>query len=199
MERVESAVKSAMPDPFADGLPTLNASRLCLRQLGDRDVPGLQAIFGDPEYLRYWSHGPLEGLEAATDYLDRIVSGWRDRTFFQWGIEEMASRQLVGTVTLGSWDHANRHAEIGFILRPSHTGLGLASEAVRTALVFGFGPMGLHRVEADVDPENEASVRLLERIGFQREGLLRDRWFTFFGEWKDSLILGLLADEVTPP
>lgn len=195
----ERGVKSAMPDPFIDGMPTLGAPRLRLRQLGDADVPALQSIFGDPVHLRYWSHGPLADLEAATDYLNGIQSGWRERTFFQWGIEETGSRQLVGTVTLGSWDRTNRHAGIGFIVHPDRQGLGLATEAVRRVLAFGFGPMGLHRVEADVDPENEASMRLLERIGFQREGLLRDRWFTFFGEWKDSLILGLLAGEVTPP
>ena len=76
-------------------------------------------------------------------------------------------------------------------------GRGLASEAVRASLAFAFGPMDLHRVEADVDPDNEDSLRLLERIGFKREGLLRERWFTF-GTWKDTVLLGLLAGDVRP-
>ena len=54
--------------------------------------------------------------------------------------------------------------------------------------------MGLHRVEADVDPENAGSIRLLERLGFRREGLFRERWFTF-GSWKDSAMFGLLLSE----
>jgi RimJ/RimL family protein N-acetyltransferase len=56
--------------------------------------------------------------------------------------------------------------------------------------------MALHRVEADVDPENGASIRLLERLGFQREGYFRERWFTF-GSWKDSAMYGLLASDLT--
>ena len=90
----------------------------------------------------------------------------------------------------------NRHAEIGFILAREHWGKGFAQEAVRRVLAFGFGDMGLHRVEADVDPANEASLALLEKLGFRREGYLHERWFTF-GAWKDSVILGLLADGLT--
>ena len=184
-----------MDDLFAHGLPTLNASRLRLRQLDASDVSSLLVLFGDAEALQYWSHGPLADLGAARGYLDGITSGWRDRAFFQWGIEEAESHRLVGTVTLGSWDRGNRRAEIGFILHPAYHGRGLATEAVRTALDFGFGPMNLHRVEADVDPANERSLRLLERLGFQREGLLRQRWFTF-GTWKDTVLLGLLAEDI---
>ena len=186
------------PDPFTEGLPTLGSDRIALRQLGGEDVPALRLIFGDPEHLKYWSHGPLSDLEAARTYLDGISSGWRDRTLFQWGIEERGSRQVVGTVTLAGWDPGNRRAEIGFILHPSRLGRGLATEAVRTALRFAFGPMNLHRVEADVDPDNAGSLRLLERLGFQREGYLRDRWFTF-GTWKDTVLLGLLAEDFASP
>ena len=188
---MESAVKSGMTDPFADGLPTLRAPRLRLRQPVAADAPDVLAVFGDAHALRYWSHGPLADLDAARAYLDDIQSGWRERTLFQWAIADLETDRLLGTVTLTSWDRTNRHAEIGFILHPTAQGRGLATEAVRTALAFSFGPMGLHRVEADVHPENDASLQLLERIGFEREGYLRERWCVF-GVWEDSVILGLL-------
>lgn len=181
-------------DPFADGLPTLDGERVRLRQPREGDLPDLLAVFGDAETLRYWSHGPLDTLAAARTYFEGIEEGLRDRALFQWAVTEPAADRLVGTVTLVGWDRDHRRAEIGFILHPSRWGRGLASDAVRTALRFGFGPMGLHRVEADVDPENAASLRLLERLGFQCEGTLRQRWFTF-GTWKDSVVLGLLAAE----
>ena len=101
---------------------------------------------------------------------------------------------MMGTVTLAGRDRDNRRAEIGFILAREFWGRGLATEAVRRALAFAFGEMDLHRVEADVDPANEASLILLERLGFRREGVLRDRWFTF-GSWKDSVMLGVLAGD----
>jgi RimJ/RimL family protein N-acetyltransferase len=185
-------------DLFANGLPTLDSERLRLRHPLPSDASALLDVFSDADALRYWSHGPLADLDAARTYLADMETGWRDRRSFRWAITDRESDRLIGTVTLMSWSQDNRRAEIGFILHPTHHGRGLASEAVRTALAFGFGPMNLHRVEADVDPENTGSLRLLERIGFQREGHLRQRWFTF-GTWKDTVLLGLLASEITSP
>ncbi len=183
-----------LPDPFADGLPRLDGARVRLRQPTEADVPDLFAIFGDAETLRYWSHGPLADLDAAQRYYDGIVSGLERRALFQWAVTVPAADRLVGTVTLADWDRANQRCEIGFILHPSYWGRGLASDAVRTVLGWAFGPMGLHRVEADVEPPNTASLRLLERLGFQREGYFRERWRTR-GVWTDSVMLGLLASD----
>lgn len=182
-------------DPFADGLPTLDGTRVGLRQPVAADVPDLFAIFGDAETLRYWSHGPLADLAAARAYYDGIVAGLERRDLFQWAVTVPADDRLIGTVTLVDWDRANRRAEIGFILHPSHWGRGLASDAVQTVLGWAFGPMGLHRVEADVEPPNTASLNLLERLGFEREGYFRDRWWTR-ERWTDSIMLGLLADDL---
>ena len=182
-------------DPFADGLPTLDGARVRLRAARPGDVPDLLAVFGDARALRYWSHGPLPDLAAARTYYDGMVSGLAERRLFQWAVTLPADDRLVGTVTLVNWDRANRRAEIGFIVRPSHQGRGLAADAVRAVLAWAFGPMGLHRVEADVEPPNAASLALLERLGFRREGLFRERWWTR-GRWTDSVMLGLLASDV---
>ena len=179
------------PDPFADGLPTLDGDRVRLRAPRASDAADVLAVFGDAGHLRYWSHGPLADLDAARAYVEGIGAGWRERRLFQWAVTAGDDR-LVGTVTFVDWDREHRRAEVGFIVHPAHVGRGLATDAVRTALRFAFGRMDLWRVEADVDPENAGSLRLLERLGFRREGVLRDRWFTF-GTWKDTVLLGLLA------
>ncbi|MDT0632126.1 GNAT family N-acetyltransferase [Rubrivirga sp. S365] len=183
------------PDPFADGLPPLDGDRVRLRAPRPADAADVLAVFGDAGHLRYWSHGPLADLDAARAYVDGIGAGWRERRLFQWAVTEPPDDRLVGTVTLVDWDREHRRAEVGFILHPAYAGRGLATDAVRTALRFAVGAMDLHRVEADVDPENAASLRLLERLGFRREGVLRERWFTF-GTWKDSVVLGLLAADL---
>ena len=185
---------TAESDPFEGGLPVLHGRRVRLRPPVAADVPDLFSIFGDAETLRYWSHGPLADLAAAERYYQGMVSGLRDRALFQWAVTLPDEDRLVGTVTLVDWDRANRRAEIGFILHPSRQGRGLASDAVREVLTWAFGPMDLHRVEADVEPPNTASLRLLERVGFQREGLFRERWWTR-GRWTDSVMLGLLAGD----
>ena len=188
---------SPPPDPFADGLPTLDGARVRLRAVRPADDPDLLAVFGDADHLRYWSHGPLADLDAARQYREQIAAGTAERAFFQWAVTEPPDDRLVGTVTLASWDRANRRAEVGFIVRPDRAGRGLASDAVRTALRFARDGLGLHRVEADVDPDNAGSIRLLERLGFRHEGRLRERWFTF-GSWKDTAMYGLLLDGWAP-
>ncbi|MFN2369802.1 MAG: GNAT family N-acetyltransferase, partial [Candidatus Krumholzibacteriia bacterium] len=85
-------------------------------------------------------------------------------------------------------------AELGYGLRADAWGQGYAAEAVGELLRFGFTELALHRVEADVDPRNEASVRLLERLGFTREGLLRERWIVE-EEISDAAFYGLLRRE----
>jgi RimJ/RimL family protein N-acetyltransferase len=180
------------PDPFDERLPVLDTERLRLRHPCSQDVDALFAIFGDPVPMRYWSHEPIDDLDAARDYLRDIDEGFEKRTLFQWAVTERhGDNQLIGTVTLTTWDRVNRHAEVGFVLHPAYWGKGYASEAVCTVLAFGFDAMDLHRVEAELDPRNGASARLLERLGFRYEGLFRQRWY-LYDEWCDSAFYGLL-------
>ena len=197
----------AAPDPFAGGLPVLDgvarggtAPRVRLRPLrqpgtdGGTDLDALFVAFSDPETLRYWSHEPFATREQAAEYLAGIDAGSAGGSLFQWAIADAATDALLGTLTLYAWDRTHRRAEIGFLLGRAHWGRGLASEALRTALTFAFGPMNLHRIEADVDPDNAASLALLARLGFREEGRLAERWFTF-GAWHDTILLGLLASD----
>lgn len=186
------------PDPFEDGLPTLEAARLVLRMPRRDEAEGVLHVFGDADLLAFWGHAPLPDLAAARAYLDDIYSGCEKRTLFQWAIAERSSDALMGTVTLWKWDRHNHHAEIGYIIRPEYQGRGLAAEAVGALLRFGFGTLGLHRVEADTDPRNAASIRLLERLGFRQEGLFRERWLVD-GAWLDSAMFGLLHADFRDP
>lgn len=160
---------------------------------GGHDLDALFALFSDADALRYWSHGPLETRDDARIYLAR-----GDGSVLSWAVADAATDALVGRVTLHHWDRDNRRAEVGFIVARSQWGRGVASEAVRAVLGYGFGALGLHRVEADVHPDNAGSLALLARVGFQREGVLRERWFTY-GAWSDSVVLGLLARDYDPP
>lgn len=181
-------------DPFGDKLPVLETERLRLRHPRKEDVDELFVVFSDPAAMCYWSHEPWTDLEVAQKYLADINSGFEERTLFQWAITFAEEDRLIGTVTLLNWDKTNRHVEVGFMLSRKRWGKGLATEAVRAVLHFAFEHMNVHRVEAELDPRNEASARLLERLGFKYEGLLRERWF-LYNEWSDSALYGLLRRE----
>ena len=185
-------------DPFGSGLPTLRGARVTLRMPTASDAPDVLRVFGDSDNVRYWSHGPMADLAEAERYVAAIHDGWRDRSLFQWAVTLPPDGRLVGTVTLNGWAPEHRRAEIGFILRRDLHGQGIARDAVETVLAFADGPMALHRVEADVDPDNAASLALLARLGFEQEGYARRRWFTY-GTWKDSVLLARLAPDASPP
>jgi len=181
----------------ADRLPTLDTERLRLRWLEERDVDALYEIFGDPAVIRYWSSPALTDRKAAARLLQEIRDYAVQGTLYQWGVALRNGDQVIGTVTLAWINREHRRADVGFALAASAWGQGYATEAVARLIKYAFDDMELHRLGADVDPRNERSIRLLERLGFQREGLLRERYH-LAGEVQDSLILGLLRREYSP-
>lgn len=174
-----------------DRLPTLDAERVRLRWLTEADVPALFEIFSDREVARYWSSPALTDPAGAETLVNEIHDYFRQGTLFQWGVADRETDAILGTCTLASIDRQSRRAEIGFALGRRHWGRGYISEALTLLLRHAFGAMNLHRIEADVDPRNAASLKVLERLGFQREGHLRERWIVG-GEISDSLMYGLL-------
>jgi RimJ/RimL family protein N-acetyltransferase len=177
-----------------DTLPTLDAPRVRLRWLTDADVDALFAIFSDREMMRYWSTPAMQERAEAETLLARIRGHFADRTGFQWGVERKQDGRLLGTCTLFHVDAANRRAELGYALASAHWKQGYMGEALTALLDYAFGPVNLRRLEADVDPRNLNSLRILGRLGFRQEGLLRERW-DVAGDVQDSAVLGLLARE----
>lgn len=175
-------------------LPTLEGERVRLRSLAEPDVTALFAIFGDPVVTRYWSTPALHDEAAAAGLLAQIHDNIRTHKGFQWGIARRSDDSVIGTCTLYHPDFTQRRTEIGFALGRAHWGQGHASEAIRLAISYAFDVLRFRRIEADVDPRNEASLRALERAGFVREGYLRER-YEVGGEVQDSVYLGLLRSE----
>lgn len=193
----------------------LTTPRLALRPLRPRDAQALFEIYADPLAMRYWSTPPwttpqqaVERIEADAACLEegsalRLAlvprdgtEAPRDEAGVRGGAGEEAA-PLIGTVSLFAFDIASQRAEIGYMLAPRAWGRGLMHEALQALVAYAFGPLGLRRLEADIDPRNERSARVLERLGFVREGLLRERWMVA-GEVSDSALYGLLAREWAP-
>ncbi|MEX0733022.1 MAG: GNAT family N-acetyltransferase [Steroidobacteraceae bacterium] len=175
-----------------DSLPTIDASRVQLRWLTDKDIETLFAVFSDRRMMRYWSTPAMSDRAEAEAYLARIHEGFANKSLFQWGVERKEDGQVLGTCTLFHIDSANARAELGYCLGSAHWNKGYMREALSALVGFAFGKLKLRRLKADVDPRNENSLRILAKLGFQREGLLRERW-NVGGEIQDTAFLGLLA------
>ncbi|MDX2024484.1 MAG: GNAT family N-acetyltransferase [Deltaproteobacteria bacterium] len=183
---------------WEEAIPTIKYGDVELSRLTEGDVPALFEIFGHPEVMRYWSTPRLHDEAAAAALLNDIHEAFRTRQLFQWGVRIRGTAKVVGTCTLFNLDFAHRRAEIGFAVARREWRQGIATKATRALIEFAFERLDLHRLEADADPRNSASLRVLERHGFRREGHLRERYHQG-GEIQDALILGLLRREWDGP
>lgn len=179
-------------------LPVISTPRLVLRWISTDDVDGLYEIFSDPQVMRYWSTVPLANREAAAQLQSEIESGNKSDAMFKWGLALRDNNRVIGTTTLFNLNLDNGRAELGYALGRAHWGKGYMHEALQALLTHAFETMQLRRLEADVDPRNAASIRTLERLGFQREGFLRERWHVN-GEIQDAIFYGLLRREWRNP
>jgi len=173
---------------------TIPTPRLTLRFLNEADLPAIYAIFSHPEVMRYWSYPPWTDRSQAQQWLIDIQEGYRTGNALQLGIERRADQALVGTCTLFQFHVANRRAEIGYALGRPYWKLGYMHETLQALLRYAFQTLDLNRLEVDIDPRNHASANVLDRLGFQKEGHLRERWIVN-GEVSDTWLYGLLRRE----
>ena len=181
----------------SNSLPVIKTPRLVLRWISEDDVDSLYEIFCDPQVMRYWSNTPLPDREDAAAMQREIAAGNLNDTHWKWGLAIRDSNKLIGTCTLFNLNLDNGRAEIGYAMARAYWGKGYMNEALTAFVKHAFEVVQLRRLEADVDPRNTASIRTLERLGFQREGHLRERWHVG-GELQDALFYGLLKREWEP-
>lgn len=179
----------------------LSTPRLALRPLDERDTDAHYAMFSDPAVTRYWSSEPWTDREQAVQAIARIRAAHADGSELRLGIVLRATGELVGNCALHHFVDASRRCELGYALGSAHWGQGYASEALHALLAHGFAALDLNRVEADIDPANIASGRVLEKLGFRKEGYMPERWIVH-GEPADTVNYGLLRrywDAAQPP
>ncbi|MFN3931283.1 MAG: GNAT family N-acetyltransferase [Brevundimonas sp.] len=154
--------------------------RLTLRSARPDDLAAMHAVLSDPRATRWWSTPPHETVEQTRIWLRGMIANGPDQPDF------VIERDGVVIGKAGFF----QLPEVGYILHPDHWGQGFAGEAVAAAIDHVFATRDLDDLIADVDPENAASIRLLERLGFVRTGSAERTW-EIAGEWKDSLYYGL--------
>ena len=180
-----------------DHLPLLT-DRLRLRPLHGGDAEALFAIFSDPKVMRYWSTEPWTSSEQAHSMIALDEAGMAAGEHLRLGLVRGGDAALLGTCSLFRIDRTCRRAEIGYALASAAWGQGYMHEGLRRLVDYGFNELGLNRIEADIDPRNGNSARSLERLGFVREGLLRERWIVG-QEVSDSALYGLLRRDWPQP
>jgi RimJ/RimL family protein N-acetyltransferase len=172
----------------------ITTERLVLRRFRTADAQTLAEYRSDPEVARYQSwDAPFPLLRAETAVANFMASDPGRAGWFQYAVERAEDKALIGDVAVHLHDNL-KQAEIGFTLATAYQKRGYATEAVAAVLDRLFRVQGLHKVTGECDARNRNSAALMERLGFSREGHLRQQtWIK--GEWTDDLIYGLLAEE----
>lgn len=152
------------------------APRVLVRPLEERDLEALMAVNGDEQVTRFLPYAAWRSMDDARAWLVRMRALEAPGTARQYTVLDRATATPIGTCLLFRFVEASRRAELGYVLGRAHQGRGLMREALTALLDGAFGPLDLRRVEAEVDPRNHASTRVVEALGFTREGLLREKW-----------------------
>jgi RimJ/RimL family protein N-acetyltransferase len=168
----------------------LDTPRLHLRWLAEGDAAAQFAIFSDPEVMRF-INDPWTRMAQAEEAIAEVLAGYADGSRLTFGVVLRETGQFIGNVNLHRFFDMNRRCEIGYALSSAWQGRGYATEALAALLDYAFRTLDQNRIEADIDPRNTASARILARLGFREEGRMRERWIVR-GEKQDSAFYGLL-------
>lgn len=159
----------------------ITTPRLTLRPARPEDLDAIHAVLSHREAMRWWSTPPHDDIEQSRAWLENMIAntaaGAADFVVEHEG-------HVIGKA--GCW----KAPDVGYILHPDVWGRGLASEALAAVIDHVFATRDLDALNADVDPDNAASIRLLERLGFVRTGEAKATWH-IGGEWKDSVYYGI--------
>ncbi len=175
-------------------LAAVSSRRLTLRPVAEADLPDLLAINGDPEVTRFLPYDAWQSIDDGIAWLRRMEALAGTGSGQQLVVVRNADARVIGTLLLFKFDERSSRLEVGYVLGRQYWRQGLMREALEAICTHVFSAMSIRRIEAEVNPANVASNRLLQGIGFTLEGTLRERWVAK-GVPYDTHVYGCLAAE----
>jgi [ribosomal protein S5]-alanine N-acetyltransferase len=174
-------------------VPVLQTQRLVLRELQPGDAEALFLFYSDEEVMRYYD-APMTGLEQVQRSIAAHRRRFENNEGIRWGITIKGAKNIVGNCGFYR-DNYSQYAILSYVLARPYWGKGLMTEALQAIIAFGFDHYQRHRIEAHVAIPNLASLRVLQKLGFKKEGFLRQRFYEnrqFHDEW----VLALLKNDI---
>ncbi|MBB3112555.1 ribosomal-protein-alanine N-acetyltransferase [Paenibacillus phyllosphaerae] len=172
--------------------PRLETKRLVLRKMVEEDAPAMFDYFSKDEVTQYYDLESFTEVKQASDLIAMFNQRYEEGKGYRWGITlKGAEDQLLGSCGFHQWEKEHYRAELGYELAPAYWQRGIMTEAASAIIAYGFESLGLNRINAYIDPANISSHKLLKKVGFAEEGLLRD-YFYEKGKFVDAVIFGQL-------
>ena len=177
--------------------PSLHTDRLWLRAFEDADADDLFALHSSAHVLRYWDSPPWSEPARAEKFIERCRQMALEGSGARLAVDRASDGAFIGWCCLTGWNPDYRSASLGYCYNDAAWGQGYATEAARAVLRWAYDTLDLNRVQAETDTRNVASARVLEKLGFVREGTLREDCIVD-GVVSDSWVYGLLRRDWRP-
>lgn len=177
--------------------PEIETKRLRLREIEVKDAEHMLTYLQDPEVMEYYGLPPFDSTDQVLDEIAWYSKIFTQQTGIRWGITLKDEDKVIGSMGFLNWVSMHHRVDIGYELNQEYWGKGIASEALQAVLAYGFETMELERVQALIEPANLASIHLVEKQGFLREGLLRNYEYGN-GKFDDLLMYAILKKDFLP-
>lgn len=172
--------------------PVLHTERLLLRQTEETDAEEIFFLRSDPQMLKYLDRLPAKSIDEAIAWIKMINDNVVKNDGITWAVTLKNEPKLIGSISLWNIQKNHYRSEIGYVLHTAHQGKGLMNEVMGAVLDYGFRQMNLHSIEANVNPNNAASIKLLERNNFVREAYYKENYY-HDGKFLDSAVYSLIT------
>ncbi len=180
-----------------DIFPVLETNRLILRRIEKGDAHDIFTYLSDKEVMKHYGTEPFQTVDEAISAISRYETMFTEKRGIRWGITLKGDNRVIGSCAFHNMVSEHCRTDIGFVLSKNYWGQGIAQEALKAAIKYGVEYMNLNRIEALIEPPNVASQKLVERLGFLREGLLRSYEY-YCGKFDDLYMYSLLKSDINP-
>jgi [ribosomal protein S5]-alanine N-acetyltransferase len=179
----------------SDNFPRINTKNLALKQITEEDSKSILKYLSDHEVMKYYGMKPFITEEEALEEIGWYRSIFESKTGIRWGISLVGEEEIIGSCGLHNWDKRHNRAEVGFELSKEYWNKGIMKEALKAVITFAYNNYDLNRIQALVEPENHASLKVLKSTGFNEEGLLAEYEYTN-GKYDDLIMLSILKKDI---
>lgn len=185
---------------FPKEFPGLETPQLRLRQFSLEDANDYYALYTDERVLKTWGTQPHRSIEETRALISHLHTQFLNSTAIRWAIEIKTTGKFAGDVGFWRVVPERSRAEAGAKLGAEYWSAGLMTEALSAIIQCGFETLGLHSVEANVDPTNLGALRLVEKVGFVKEGYIREHTYSPYEKrFLDTALFSVVKTTWVPP
>ncbi|PNQ72528.1 N-acetyltransferase [Hanstruepera neustonica] len=182
-------------DTVFENFPELESNRLLYRNFNAGDAADLFYLKTDARVMAHMDSNKHESINDSLEAIKRNQDSFKDKTGINWAIVDKATNEFIGYFGYWRFFRENCRGEIGYSLKPEFWGKGFMTEAMTRLIAFGFEDLNLHSIEANINPNNANSEKLLVNFGFKKEAHFRENYL-FNGQFLDSIIYCLLESDL---